>query len=116
MTGHTVVRRWLVGVLAVAVFGAAAAAQRGGFRFRLPRQEPNVPYDGRFTFVRVRYIEYRSAGWSYDYPEMERNFMTVMRELTTVDARDDASNILTFDDPELLKYPVAYVSEPGYWI
>jgi hypothetical protein len=26
------------------------------------------------------------------------------------------SNIHTFDDPELLKYPVAYLSEPGYWL
>ena len=25
------------------------------------------------------------------------------------------SNIHAMDDPELLKYPVAYLSEPGFW-
>jgi len=25
------------------------------------------------------------------------------------------SNVHTFDDPQLLKYPIAYLSEPGYW-
>jgi hypothetical protein len=26
------------------------------------------------------------------------------------------SNVHDLDDPELLKYPIAYLSEPGYWI
>jgi hypothetical protein len=47
---------------------------------------------------------------------MERNLMTMVRELTTVGPHVDGSNIHTLDDPDLLKYPVAYLSEPGYWI
>ena len=27
----------------------------------------------------------------------------------------DASNVLALDDPELMKYPVAFMTEAGYW-
>jgi hypothetical protein len=83
---------------------------------RYMRFEPNVPYDGRFTFARIRYTVYGRSGWEFDYPRMERHLMTMMREVTELDAHVAGSNIHTFDDPELLKYPVAYLSEPGYWI
>jgi hypothetical protein len=78
--------------------------------------EANVPYDGRFTFARIRYTVYGRSGWEFDYPAMERNLMKVMEEITALRPHVEGSNIHTFDDPELLKYPVAYVSEPGYWI
>ena len=76
--------------------------------------EPNVPYDGRFTFVRLRYGGGR-AGWAFDYPAMERNFMTVLADLTTMRPHVQGSNVHDMDDPALAKYPVAYLSEPGYW-
>ena len=78
--------------------------------------EPNVPYDGRFTFARIRYTVYGRSGWEFDYPTMERNLMSMMREVTALRPHVAASNIHALDDPELLKYPVAYLSEPGYWI
>jgi hypothetical protein len=83
---------------------------------RRPYVEPNVPYDGRFTFVRLRYAVHRRSGWEFDYPAMERNFMTMARELTSLRPHVAGSNVLDMDDPELLRYPVAYLSEPGYWI
>ena len=46
---------------------------------------------------------------------MERNFTLILKDLTFVPARLDGSNILRMDDPELMKYPMAYLSEPGYW-
>ena len=82
----------------------------------MPAVEPNVAYDGRFTFVRLRYQEVRSAGWAYDYPAMERNLMKVLAELSSVKPVVGESNIHLLDDPELMKYPVAYLSEPGYWV
>jgi hypothetical protein len=85
----------------------------GGFEGGI---EANVPYDGRFTFARIRYTVYGRSGWEFDYPAMERNLMKVMEEITALRPHVQGSNIHTFDDPELLKYPVAYVSEPGYWI
>jgi len=78
--------------------------------------EPNVPYDGRFTFARIRYTVHGRSGWEFDYPEMERHLMSAVRELTSLRPHVDGSNIHTFDDPELLRHPVAYLSEPGYWI
>ena len=74
------------------------------------------PEDGRFTFARIRYTVYRRSGWEFDYPAMERNLMTMMQEVTALRPHRHESNIHTFDDPELLKYPVSYLSEPGYWI
>lgn len=103
-----------VGVIAVAALLVAlsASAQRGRFRFT-PPPGASVPYDGRFTIVRLWYPHY--DGWSYDYPEMEQNFTAILTDLTAVPARPVGSNILRMDDPELMKYPIAYLSEPGYW-
>src|SRR5262245_18754066 len=39
----------------------------------------------------------------------------MLKELTAIDPHLDATNVHTFDDPELLKFPVAYLTEPGYW-
>lgn len=105
---------WLALILVVAVSFVAAAQRRGylgGSRFGI---NPNVAYDGRFTFVRTQYARY--SGWAADYPTMERNLMTIMRELTELRPWTDASNVHTFDDPDLMKHPVAYLSEPGYWL
>jgi len=90
-------------------------AQWGGFRRgRGVAVYPNAPYDGKFAFVRIRY---RSGGsWSADYPAMERNLSTMLKELTSLDPHLDATNVHTFDDPELHKFPVAYLTEPGYWV
>ncbi len=87
----------------------------------------NVPYDGRFTFVRLSFTPgaggdawwgRRGRGqlwWDHDWPTAERNLMQLVRELTSIYPYLDGSQILGADDPELHKYPVAYVSEPGYW-
>ncbi|MEW6322033.1 MAG: DUF4159 domain-containing protein [Acidobacteriota bacterium] len=109
----------------VLVAGVVAAAQEGG-RFRgrgrrAPVVEPaRVDYDGRFAFVRLRYREGGGffggdPGWAHDYPRAERNFMRILEDLTLLRVHRDRSNIFTLDDPELGNYPVAYMSEPGYW-
>ena len=86
----------------------------------------NVPYDGRFTFVRLSFTPMSGGGgwgrrgggqlwWDHDWPTAERNLMQLVRELTSISPYLGGSQILAADDPELFKYPVAYVSEPGYW-
>lgn len=87
-----------------------AAAQRRGIYI-----EPNAPYDGRYTFVRLRYTVYGRSGWEFDYPAMERNFMTILKDLTNMKLHQKESNIYSMDDPELFKHAIAYLSEPGYW-
>jgi hypothetical protein len=84
------------------------------------RTPPNTRYDGRFTFLRVRFepsaeAEWRDRKWDHDCPRAEQHFAKLLRELTLVDAFPDGGNILDLDDDELFRYPIAYVSEPGYW-
>ena len=93
---------------------AASTASTQGFRQFV--WEPNVPYDGKFTFARLSYsVIGGRSGWEYDYPAMERHLMTMLEEITELHPHQFGSNIHAMDDPELLKYPVAYLSEPGYW-
>ena len=77
--------------------------------------EPNTPYDGRFIFARIRYREIYTDGWAYDYPCTEKNFTLILKEITAVRSYMDGGNVFDFDDPELFRFPIAYVSEPGYW-
>jgi len=106
-------RTLLLLVILAGTVALGVSAQRGR---RWISWEPNVAYDGRFTFARIRYTVYGRSGWEFDYPTMERNLMTMVKELTSIRPHTLGSNIHTFDDPELLKYPVAYLSEPGYWL
>jgi hypothetical protein len=109
-------------VLVVLVGAGTLLAQRGGRggglfdRFLgqgLSDRARNLAYDGRFTVARVQYAAYR--GWRADYPVMERHLTTMLEALTSMTPHVDGSNVHTLDDPELLKYPVAYLSEPGFW-
>lgn len=115
--------RVLCALLLLALTATAASAQRGGRGGRGGMAiEPNVPYSGQYTFVRLRYGAGEGlggwggrSGWAFDYPQMERNFMTVLADLTTMNPRVGESNVLDMDDPELARYSIAYLSEPGYW-
>ena len=106
---------YIVACVLAAAIGADVAAQGRGFGFDRVRIEPNATYDGRYTFVRLRYTVYTRSGWEFDYPAMERNFMTILNDLSTVHPHIRESNIHDMDDPALSKYAIAYLSEPGYW-
>ena len=119
-------RRIVVGLVVVLLLALpiAAVAQRGGggggfFGFGRGQSWGNVPYDGRFTFARIRYNRggwgRGRGGWAADYPLMERNLTEMLAEITALVPHTTGSNVHDLDDPELLKYPVAYLSEPGYW-
>ncbi len=101
----------------LALTATAPAAQPG----RLSGFSPDVPYDGRITFVRLRWRGGSMFGggwnsaWNHDYPRAEQHLAQILRELTLVDMRVDGSRIMTLDDPELFHYPIAYMWEPGYW-
>jgi hypothetical protein len=127
---------------AVAALASAAEAQRGGRRFggfdpstlgdpnsfyTPPDFKGNPPYDGRFTFARIKYRGFarwagrEGPGWAHDYPDADVHFMTILRELTAMRPFTKLGNmlggvILSLDDPLLFKYPVAYLSEPGGWV
>jgi hypothetical protein len=86
----------------------------------------NPPYDGRFTFARIKYRGYgrwsgrEGPGWSHDYPDADVHFMRILREVTSMHPFIASGPIIggaivALDDPALFKYPVAYLSEPGGW-
>jgi len=101
---------WIAGLLLAAVPLAAAAQVGFGFGFRYR----NAKYDGRVALVRARYQAH--PGWSYDYPAMENNLARVLQDITTLRPNLEAADILDFDDPQLFRYPLVYLSEPGYWM
>jgi len=113
---------WALAAGAVLFAGSTALAQRQGGRgfgggSNAPIK-PNLPYDGRFTFVRLRYtppIAYQTqrVPWSHDYPEGEENMLKILNEISGVEPRVEQSNIIALEDPEICKYPVAYMCEPG---
>lgn len=124
MRTRMLVRR-LGGAAVAAVLAAvpAAALAQGGGLAPTPPEANNVPYDGRFTFVRI-WFEPRGAGngfwrrdlkWDHDYPRAERHFTKILSEITSLRPNTEGSQILSFESPEIFKYPVAYVSEPGFW-
>ena len=101
---------------------AAALAQDfiGGRREPMPEPGANQPYDGRLTFVRLRY-NMGFAGrrweppWAHDYPTADVHMMRILNELTLARPRLDGSNVMSLADPDLHNHPIAYMSEPGYW-
>ena len=121
--------RLLAACLLVAALatGAAVYAQDifGNRRRSSANTYGNVEYDGTLTFVRIRYdVGFSGMGrrgsrgelpWAHDYPTADIHLMKILNELTAIKPRLDASNVLTLDDPELFNYPIAYMSEPGFW-
>ena len=114
----------LAGAVASAVVLAVLAATAGmAGADVLPG---NVAYDGRFTFVRLRYdmnwglrsgLFRRDIKWAHDYPRAERNFGRIVEEISDLDIylAPNGGNVLPLDDPELTRFPVAYMAEPGFW-
>lgn len=87
----------------------------------------NAPYDGRFTFFRVRFEPSYGGGgrgfgrgrtdkkWDHDTPRAERHFMKILEEITMLRPKMDCGAIYAFGEAGSFKYPIAYVSEPGFW-
>jgi hypothetical protein len=88
-------------------------------------QSIEVPYNGDFTFTRIRYgggyggfVGGRRGGngsWSHDYPNADRNMEEILNEFTLVYPNTGGSNVLDLEDPEIFRSPILYLSEPGFW-
>lgn len=91
-------------------------------------QDYNAPYDGLFHFFRVQYSSGGRRGgfgrfrggrggamWAHDYPRAERNFLSILDETTYVPSQTGGSNVYALSDPELFKFPIAYIVEVGSW-
>ena len=117
----TAVTRWLRIAAALCLASVAALTAQydrppqAGHRF-------DVDYDGRLTFVRLRWgggsgfsRGFGGAAWNHDVPRAEQHLGLILRELTLAAMRTDGSRILSLDDPDLFNYPIAFMWEPGFW-
>ena len=76
--------------------------------------------DYKFTMGRIQF-KTRSFGrfgrggppWSHDYPRGEQHLMKIVSEVTRLDANAEG-HIVSFDTPEVFRYPIAYLCEVGF--
>ena len=82
-----------------------------------------IPYDGRFTLVRLSFTTNSPMGyyyrglpaWAHGYPNSELNLMRIVSEISALHPLLEHSTVIAPDDPQLFKYPVAYMAEADYW-
>jgi hypothetical protein len=119
-------RRNRLALMGAAILAFAMTAPGQDFDYRGGRNGfhvmPNTPYDGRFTFVRLNYQTapggywYRGwPAWAHGYPLAEQNLLKIMNEISLLGAHAQEINTVSLDDPELFRYPVAYIIEVGWW-
>ena len=105
----------LVGLFITASLGLLEA-QRFGRRQAFIFEPEEIP-ETEFIFIRLRFgTPYglgAMSGWEHDYPQAEHHINTLVAEATGIDIERMSYRILNLDDPELFKYPFAYISEPG---
>lgn len=117
-------RRLVLGTAVLAVVAVSVPLAAGFFQsFDVPYE--NHPYNGLFTFVRIRFNPTRwgrgnyqwglDLKWNHDYPQGERNLMTILQHHTAIEPNMGKGNIYGLDEPELFRYPWAYLCEVGFW-
>lgn len=90
--------------------------------------QEEAQYDGHYNFLRVQFDvggsgslrgfgggRGREPDWAHDYPRADRHFLEILNELTYVGPTPGIGKVLRMDDPEIFKFPVAYLVEIGSW-
>ncbi len=120
--------RMTVAAVALLVAPLVLTGQRGerpgGGREPIEIPMLNLPYDGSYTFARIRYATAggmfgRGRGeptWTHDYPRADVNFSKILDEVSTIRVRKGATTVVALDEPRLFEHAVAYLVEPGYWV
>jgi hypothetical protein len=110
--------QWLLVAIAILIIGMICwSAQQGG---------PEAPRDeSKFTFARIffespmtRFFfgavgEGNGPPWSHDWPRSEEHFMKIVSEVTKLDV-NPSGHIISFQNDDCFKYPIAYLCEVGY--
>ena len=106
--------------LGLVLLTAQQGRGRGGGREMLCPGPTTIPYTGKWAFARLAFEPSPEAGygdlkWNHDCPRADVHFAKLLKELTLLNPYMDGGAVFQLDDPELMKYPLAYVSEPGFW-
>ncbi|MCC7007485.1 MAG: DUF4159 domain-containing protein [Acidobacteria bacterium] len=109
-----------VAALCLVLAAADVLAQRGGVR--PSAVGVNQPYNGRFTFTRIRYGGALggfgrgwSSAWNHDYPQADTHLPLILDALTSLAPNLHTSNVFDLEDPEIFRNPILYLWEPGFW-
>ncbi len=111
-------RKFILAALSIFLVGILAL----GAQIKLPE----VPRkESKFTFARIYYdfpmtrFWPGSVGaangppWSHDWPRGEEHFMKIISEVTKLDV-NPSGHIISFQNDDCFKYPIAYLCEVGY--
>jgi hypothetical protein len=126
MPSLPLVARVLASGLAAAVLVSLGAREGASPAAEVPSQGLyQVPYNGKFTFTRLRYGFSgsrvggggfgSSTAWNHDYPAADRNLQFILSEFTGLDPNTGGSNVLDLEDSRIFQHPILYMSEPGFW-
>lgn len=113
----------LAAALVPGTLSAASGATEKAFHYDDARLGEKKDESDKFKFVRVKlepmypgaYLGDRGEEWSHDYPEAGIHFSKILAELSKLQVvLDEDEYIFAFDDPNLMKYPFAYMCEVGH--
>lgn len=113
-------------LLAVAFVPVTRSAPNGTtgkpFHYEDDRLGEKKDESEKFKFVRIKiapmyagaFLGDRGEMWSHDYPEAGLHFSKILSELSKLQVvLDEDEYIFSFADPNLMKYPFAYMCEVG---
>ncbi|MBI3653013.1 MAG: DUF4159 domain-containing protein [Acidobacteria bacterium] len=98
----------------------------GTFRYADERMGEKQDLSDKFMFARIHFGPVvpgaywgdgtrGSDSWSHDYPEAGLHLRKILSELSKMPVYTDINEyVFTFNDPNLCKYPLAYLCEVGY--
>jgi uncharacterized protein DUF4159 len=117
----------VIAVIAALVPGsrsAESAEPERSFHYTDARLGEKKDQSDRFKFVRVQLAPLYPGAclgdnpcepWSHDYPEAGIHFSKIVSELSKLQVvLDEDEYIFSFADPNLMKYPFAYMCEVGH--
>ena len=123
----------MVGALVAGASSVAAAATVRHMRSAnatapAVQESGNTPYNGKFVFARLRHTDRGYGGfgrrgwgycsgppWQHDYPCAEHSLMAIISNATSLKPGSETGNVIDVGDPDLMRYPIAYLSHPDQW-
>lgn len=125
---------YIIIALAMLLVASAALAAANGeksapktsvpFRYADERMGEQKDLSDKFMFARIHFgpiypgIPWGDRGgpmWSHDYPEAGLHLRKILSEVSKTPVHQDVFEyVFTFNDPNLCKYPFAYLCEVGY--